>query len=106
MSNANFYVECNASHVAFDINRQSNIICIKLECAKCFRHCSTFRHFSGRMRPKAVPHRIRHAKNTILFAEPRDFLPCRIKSNLVIFDFFQYLSNRVEFRQTQCETLA
>ena len=24
MSNANFYVECDASHVAFDINCQSN----------------------------------------------------------------------------------
>ena len=26
--------------------------------------------------------------------------------NLVVFDFFQYLSNRVEFLQTPCETLA
>ena len=25
--------------------------------------------------------------------------------NLVVFDFFQYLSNRVEFLQTPCETL-
>ena len=73
---------------------------------KVFSTLFDLRHFSGRMRLKAVSYRIWHPKNTILFAKRRNFLPCRIESNLVIFDYFQYLLNRVELPQTSYGTLA
>ena len=103
MLNANFYVECDASHVTFDINCRSNrSFALNSNAQSVFDIVRPFNILGVECDVKRFHIAFDTPKTPFYLPNPRLF-PL---SNFVIFDFSPDLSNLIEFQQTPCGTLA